>query len=140
MAPGLAIFQSRSDIDAIAHQVAIAFLDHITKMDVDTELDAALRRKTRVALDHAVLHFDGAAHGVDHAAELDDAPVAGAFTTRPLWTLVVGAIRSLQSVRSRASVPSSSLPVRRLKPTTSAARIAASLRFSVIDGRPPHLR
>jgi hypothetical protein len=48
-------------------------------MDVDTELDAALRRKTRVALDHAVLHFDGAAHGVDHAAELDDTPVAGAL-------------------------------------------------------------
>ena len=46
---------------------------------------------------------------------------------------MVGAIRSLQSVRSRASVPSSSLPVRRLKPTTSAARIAASFRFSVIE-------
>ena len=56
------------------------------------------------------------------------------FTTRPLWTLMVGAIRSLQSVRSRASVPSSSLPVRRLKPTTSAARMAASFRFSVTGG------
>ena len=32
-----------------------------------------------VALDHAVLDLDRAAHGVDHAAELDDEPVARAF-------------------------------------------------------------
>ena len=32
-----------------------------------------------VALDHAVLHFDGAAHRVDHAAELDNRAVAGAL-------------------------------------------------------------
>ncbi len=32
-----------------------------------------------VALDHAVLHFDRAAHRVDHAAEFDDAAVAGAL-------------------------------------------------------------
>jgi hypothetical protein len=32
-----------------------------------------------VALDHAVLDFDGAAHGVDDAAELDERAVAGAL-------------------------------------------------------------
>ena len=48
-------------------------------MDADAELDAAFRRQAGVALDHAVLHFDGAAHRVDHAAELDDAAVAGAL-------------------------------------------------------------
>ena len=37
-----------------------------------------------VALDHAVLHLDGAAHGVDHAAKLDDAPVAGALDDAPV--------------------------------------------------------
>ena len=36
-------------------------------------------RQAGVALDHAVLHFDCAAHGVDHAAELDEAAVAGAL-------------------------------------------------------------
>ena len=65
-------FQSRGDVDAIAHQIAVALLDHIAEMDADAELDAALGRKAGVALDHAVLHFDGAAHGVDHAAELND--------------------------------------------------------------------
>ena len=48
-------------------------------MNADAELDAALWRHAGVALDHAVLHFDRAAHRVDHAAELDDAAVAGAL-------------------------------------------------------------
>jgi hypothetical protein len=48
-------------------------------MDTYAELDAALRRQARIAVDHAVLHLDGAAHGVDYAAELDEAPVAGAL-------------------------------------------------------------
>ena len=48
------------------------------------ELDAALGRKASVALDHAVLHLDGAAHGVDHATKLDDAAVAGALDHAPM--------------------------------------------------------
>ena len=36
-------------------------------------------RDAGVALDHGVLHFDRAAHRVDHAAELDDAAIAGAL-------------------------------------------------------------
>ena len=31
-----------------------------------------------------LLHFDGAAHGVDHAAELDEAAVAGALDDAPV--------------------------------------------------------
>jgi hypothetical protein len=48
-------------------------------MNADAELDAALGRHAGVALDHAVLHFDGAAHGVNDAAELDQDAVAGAL-------------------------------------------------------------
>jgi hypothetical protein len=40
--------------------------------------------------------------------------------------------RTLRSPRKRASVRSSSAPARRLYPTTSATRIAASLRVSLI--------
>ena len=72
-------FKPRGDIDAVAHQIAVALLDDVAQMDADPELDAALRRHAGVALDHAVLHLDRAAHGVDHAAELDDAAVAGAL-------------------------------------------------------------
>ena len=53
-------------------------------MNADAELDAALRRHTSVALDEAVLHFDRASHRVDHAAELDEAAVAGALDDAPM--------------------------------------------------------
>jgi hypothetical protein len=72
-------FQAGGDIDAVAHKVAVALLDHIAQMDTDAELDATLRRKTRVALDHAVLHLDGAANGIDHASELNEDSVAGSL-------------------------------------------------------------
>jgi hypothetical protein len=72
-------FQSRCDIDAVAHQIAITLLDHIAQMDADAELDAALGRKPGVTLCHSILHLDGAAHGIDHTTKLDDAPVAGAL-------------------------------------------------------------
>ena len=48
-------------------------------MNADPELDAALGRHARVALDQAVLHLDRAAHRVDDAAELDEDAVAGAL-------------------------------------------------------------
>jgi hypothetical protein len=63
--------QSRRDIDAVAHQIAVALLDNIAQMNADPELDASVWRQAAVAFDHAVLHFDGAAHCVDHAAKLD---------------------------------------------------------------------
>ena len=42
------------------------------------------RRQAGVALDHALLHLDRAAHGVDHAAELDEAAVAGSLDDAPV--------------------------------------------------------
>ena len=72
-------FEARGDIDAVAHQIAVALFHHVAEMDADAELDAALGRHAGVAFGQAVLHLDGAAHGVDHAAELDQAAVAGAL-------------------------------------------------------------
>ena len=107
--------QPRGDIDAVAHQVAVALLDHVAEMNADAEFDAALGWQAGVALDHAVLHFDRAAHRVDHAAKLDEAAVAGALDDAPVmqrrWS---GSIRSLRSARSRARVRSSSVPASRL--------------------------
>jgi hypothetical protein len=45
-------------------------------MNADAKLDATFGWQASVALDHAGLHLEGAAHGVHHAAELDDAAVA----------------------------------------------------------------
>ena len=71
--------EPRGDIDAVAHEVTVALLDHVAQVNSDAKFDAPFRRQAGVALDHAVLHFDRAAHGVDHAAELDDRAVAGAL-------------------------------------------------------------
>jgi hypothetical protein len=69
----------RCDVDAVAHQIAVALLDHIAHMNADTELDPALGRHSGIAFDHRVLQFNGAAHRIDNAAEFDDAAVAGAL-------------------------------------------------------------
>ena len=47
------------------------------------------------------------------------APSPVRLTTRPLWTAIIGSIRSLRSARSRASMRSSSEPASLLYPTTS---------------------
>jgi hypothetical protein len=57
--------------------------------------------------------------------------VGSSATARPCPVSSIGSIRSLRSSLSRASVPSSSDSARRLYPTTSATRIAASFRVSI---------
>jgi hypothetical protein len=76
--PGNA-FKARGDVDAIAHQIAVALLDHVANMDADPKLDALLGRQARVALDHAGLHFNSAADRVYDAAKLNDRAVASAL-------------------------------------------------------------
>ena len=102
--------EPRGDVDAIAHEIAVRLLDHVAEMDADAQFDAPSDRDARVALDHRVLNFNRAAHGVDHAAELDDEPVAGALEDAAVWTAIVGSTRSLRSARSRASVRSCPRP------------------------------
>ena len=106
--------QPRGDVDAVAHQVAVALLDDVAQMNADAELDAPVGRHASIAFDHAVLHLDRAAHGVDHAAELDERAVAGALDDAPVMRGDGGSIRSLRSPRSRARVRSSSAPASRL--------------------------
>jgi hypothetical protein len=71
--------QSRGDIDAVTHNVAVALLDDVADMNADPEIDTAILRDARVALDHGVLPFDGAAHRIDYAAKLDEHPITGAL-------------------------------------------------------------
>jgi len=44
----------------------------------------APRRAAGVALDEAVLHLDRIAHRIDHAAEFDERPIAGALDHAPV--------------------------------------------------------
>ena len=71
--------ESCSDVNAVAHQVAVGLLDHVAEVYTDAKLDAPFGRYSGVALDEAGLHLDPAAHRVDHAAELDNTAVARAL-------------------------------------------------------------
>ena len=71
--------QARGDIDAVAHEIAVAFLDHVAEMDADPKFDALVRRDLGVALDHCPLDFNGAIHCVDNTPELDNCAIAGAL-------------------------------------------------------------
>ena len=53
-------------------------------MNADAEFDLAIGRHAGVALDHRVLNLDGATHGVDHAAKLDESAVACALDDAPV--------------------------------------------------------
>ena len=71
--------QPRGDIDAVAHQVAVALLDHVAEMDADPKFDAFVRRDLSIALDHRPLDFNSAVHRVDDTPELDNCAIAGAL-------------------------------------------------------------
>src|SRR5262249_51950994 len=68
--------QARSDVDAIAKDVALLD-DDVADIDAHAKLDAALRRHAGIANDHFALHLDGAALGVDDTGEFDEETVAG---------------------------------------------------------------
>src|SRR5690242_13899413 len=71
--------QARGDVDAIAHQIAVAFLNHVPYVDADPKDNPAILRHAGIALGHRALDFDSAVDRVDCAPELDESAVAGAF-------------------------------------------------------------
>ena len=95
-------FQPRSDVDPVAHEVAVALLDHIAHMDADAEFDAPVGRHAGIAFDHRVLQFDGAAYCVDDTAEFDDAAVAGALDDAAM----MDGDRGVDQVAAKRSEPS----------------------------------
>jgi hypothetical protein len=76
-------FQPRGDIDAIAHQIAVGFLDDVAQMNADAELDAPFRPDACIALGSSGLYLDRAARSVDHAAKFDKEAVPVRLTMRP---------------------------------------------------------
>ena len=53
-------------------------------VEANTKLDPLGRRNSGVALGHASLHIDGAAHRMDHAGELQQQTIAGPLDD-PAW-------------------------------------------------------
>ena len=72
-------FETRGDIDAVAHQVPVALFNHVAKMDANAEVDAPLGRQASVPLGEAMLQFDCTTHGVNDAAKFNDGAVTRAL-------------------------------------------------------------
>ena len=89
----------RRDVDAVAHQIAVGLLDDVSEMNADAVLDALVRRDAGIALNHTVLNLDRAAQRIDHAAELDDQPIAGALD----HPAVVGGDRRVGEVAAQSA-------------------------------------
>ena len=134
-------FKPGGDIDAVAHQVAVALLHHVADMDSDAKIDALVRRDPSVPLYHRPLDFNGAVHRVDDTAELDDAAVAGALDDAPM---VDRDGRIDQIAAQRPQPREDPILVRsgkpRMRPTTSDTKIAASFRVSLtaVMPKPDH--
>jgi hypothetical protein len=120
--------QSGGDVDAIAHQVTVLLLDHVAEMDPDAEFEPALARRSTVPFCSAMAQRTASTTLRNSIRR----PSPIRLTTRPRCAAMVGSTRSRRRARSRARVSSSSALVRRLKPTISAAWIAASFRLLVI--------
>ena len=92
-------FQPRGDIDAVAHEVPVALLDHIADVNADAEFNSPLGRHAGVALNEAVLQLDRAAHSIHHTAELDDRAVARALDD----AAVMGGDRWIDEIASKSA-------------------------------------
>ena len=106
-------FEASRDVDAVAEDVVVVD-DDVADMNADAKLDALCFGYIDIAVRHAALNLDGATHRVDRAAEFDQHSVAGGLDDA---APMLGDLRVDQRLRqafSRARVPSSSLPIRRL--------------------------
>ena len=84
-AAGLAdTFEPRRNIDSIAHEVAVAFLDHVPDVHAHSEDDPASLRHVRVALNHSALNRYGAPNRVDGAAIFDERAIACPLDDAPV--------------------------------------------------------
>jgi len=137
-APGLGqCLQPGSDIDPVAEDV-VAVDDHVAEIDADPECDALVLGYVGLTVDHCPLHLDSATDRIDDAREVDQHPVAGGLDDPPVVFCDLGVDQLRRWALNRSCVPSSSAPIRREYPATSAARIAVRRRTEGIS-RPGRL-
>src|SRR5207248_440131 len=94
-------------VDAVAIEV-VALDDHVTEVDADAQLDAAVGRDTGVVLGDRLLHFDRAAHRIDDAGKFHQQVVAGGLDDAARCSAIFGSTSSRRSALRRLSVPYSS--------------------------------
>ena len=76
------LLQTGSDVDAVAEDV-VALDDDVADVDADAEGNAPILGYPGGAVSHRRLHLDRAAHGIDHARELQQQAVARGLDDAP---------------------------------------------------------
>src|ERR1700730_2745178 len=71
-------FKPRRDVHTITENI-VSIDNDIADIDSNAEFDSFVSGHVSVALDHAALHFDGAAHRVNNGREFNKHSVAGCF-------------------------------------------------------------
>ena len=121
--------QPSSDVDTVAVDV-VAVNDHVAQINADAEYDALVLGHIGVAVSHRSLDLKGAADSIDDTGEFRQYAVAGSLDERPRCSAIFGSTSWRRCAFRRSSVPSSSAPISREYPATSAARIAARRRWT----------
>ena len=106
-------FEPRCDVDPIAEDVVLVEND-ITDVNADPKLNSGVLRDVGVLLNHASLNFNGTAHRIYCAGKLDEHSVASRFNDTTPMSGYCGIDEAFLAAFSRASVLSSSAPIRRL--------------------------
>jgi hypothetical protein len=119
--------QSRSHINPVTQEVTV-FDDDISLVHRHPELQVFPRGGTRVPVPQRILDSDSGAQRQDCTRELDKHAISRQFEDAPALLRNEGLDDLPRKSRSLSTAPTSSSPIIRLKPTTSAARIATSLR------------
>jgi hypothetical protein len=99
------------DVYAVAKDV-VAIDDDIAEVDANAEGNTPILAHLGRSVGYRRLHFDGAAHSIDHAGELQN-PSPVVFTMRPPWRAIAASITSCLRVFIAANVPVSSRPISR---------------------------
>ena len=126
----------RGDIDAVAIEV-VALDDHVAEIDADAQLDAVVRRDTRVLLRHCLLHRDRAAHRVDDAGKFHQHAVAGGVDDA---ALMLGDFRIEEFAAQRLEALEGTLLVRSHQPRVARHIGGEDRRQPALDPLAAHLR
>ena len=112
------------DIDPVTENVW-AVCNDFAEIDANAEFYAPIRWHLRISLEHTLLNRDGAANCVDDANEFRNVLSPAALAIRPRCDFIKVWKDCTDDPLIGRAAPSSSAPIKRLYPATSAARIAA---------------
>jgi hypothetical protein len=102
--------------------------NHIAEVDADAKFDPLLCQSIRVSLGHAALDLRSAPDGIKHAYELGKEAVARVLDDAAIVLGDLGVYQIAQVPFEPFVRSSSSAPIKREYPATSAARIAVRRR------------